>query len=113
MNSEESSSLNESFLKEARAGYDLSMENMLYNQAIFYAQAMRAESDYSPETSFLCAKAFYLSGQNERAFEILQPFIASNERNETSFPKPTTVNTLSQSGVYLYAVCYVQSIYYI
>ena len=100
MNSDET--LNESFLQEARAGYDFSMENMFYSQALFYAQAMQVESDYSAETCLLAAKAFYLSGQPERAAEALQPFIivsdASDGNMNTSAP-----SRLPDHGVFLYA----------
>jgi len=102
MNSEDT--LNESFINEARVGYDFSMENMLYEQALFFARAIQAESDYSLESAVLTGKALYMSGQTERAIEVLQPFAIYAERATTAQSKQV-VDHVAERGVLLYARC--------
>lgn len=84
------------FIEQATDAFEYSLEHQLFDQAIFYAQAIQAHSHFSVESAVLLARALYQDGQIYRALETLSPFIPDNSRGQTR---------LTSAGVYLYARC--------
>ena len=97
MNSDDTTTV--AFVDQAKAAYGYSMDNMLYGQAVFYANALQAESYYSGEAAVLLAKALYMDGQVERAMETLSPFARSPDAPISHH------QTLPSSGHILFAKC--------
>ena len=93
-----------SFIEQAIQGFEYSMENAIWSQAIFYASAIQAESGFTAESATLLAKAFFMDGQIERAMETLCPFMKTVEPLPAG-DLPSGDVRLSSYGVYLYAKC--------